>query len=462
MDQNSFLTNVTSQLTALVEAGTLTGWSLKATTSRSLQHLYSSPDGSTLNCHQSRKVNGDAYKLSVYSPTDTADQIGTAMIDLVTYQPVDLQISEAIELSKCSHNKSWKLASPLAAPPEAVETCDPEIRNHPAAVVQSIEEQFIAAFSGINGCHLNSAELFVNYYLSRQINSEGLSYESELSELYLEAAMEKSGQENDKEVHEHTTSVTAADLNVKSFIEDCALQVSVLGESEEPETTDNATILIDKDALSQMLDALLEQLNCTNEYLKLPFLQAGDTFGGGTGDSLELRLDPTLPCMVLSSAYAVDGLPAKPGLLIENNQVQDRVIGNRFGQYLNLAPNGISGNLVVKTGSLTKEMLKGTDYMEVIKFSSLLIDARKLTWSSEIKLGRHVAADGTLTLVKGGVVSGNLKENFTDCRFSTVLGKVNVPQSSYAPPLGYRGPDAMLITRGVSIAGQTKAIEQDD
>jgi predicted Zn-dependent protease len=454
MDQNSFLADVTNQLTGLMESGALQGWSLKATTSRSFQRLYSSPDGSSLSCHQSRKVDGDSFKLSVYSPTDLAEMVGTAMIDLVTYQPIDRQVAEAIELSKCSHNKAWKLAAPPMVAPQPVETCDPKIRDNPEAVALSIETQFTNAFATAEGCRLNSAELFVNYYISRHINSEGLAYESELSELYLEAAMEKAGQENDKEVHEFTTAVTADDLNIESFVNDCALQIAVLGKSEEPETTDNATILIDKEALSQMLDAILEQLNCTNEYLKLPFLQAGDIFGGGEGDALHLELNPSIPCMVLSSAYAVDGLPAQPGLLIENNVVKNRVIGNRFGQYLELNPNGITGNLVVKPGTLTSDSLAGTEYTEVIKFSSLLIDARKLTWSSEIKLGKHVATDGTVTLVKGGVVSGNLKENFTDCRLSSNVGSVNVPQSSYAPPLGYHGPDAMLITKGVSIAGK--------
>jgi hypothetical protein len=169
---------------------------------------------------------------------------------------------------------------------------------------------------------------------------------------------------------------------------------------------------------------------------------------------LELSLDPTLPCMVLSSAYAIDGLPAKGGTLIENNTVTNRVIGNRFGQYLDLEPNGLSGNLVVQPGTLAEEDFQGLEYTEVIKFSSLLIDSSKLTWSSEIKLGKHVAADGTVTLVKGGVVSGNLKKNFIDCKLSSTLGTVNVPQSSYEPPLGYTGPDAMLITEGVSIAGK--------
>ncbi len=449
-----FIDEVTAALNTAVEAGTLTGWSLNATESHSLQKLYSSPDGTALHCHQSRRVDGDAFKLSVYIPSKTEGMVGTSMIDLVTYLPIDAQLAEAVSLAGCSQNKKWDLAKPPAAEPAAVETCDPVVRDHPEGAAADIEAQFTAAFAETAGCALNSAELFVNYSISAQTNSEGLAYETELSELYLEAAMEKAGQENDKEVHEYTTSLTVADLNVKGFVEECALQVATLGDSAEPATQDGASILIEKNALSQMLEALLSQLNCLNEYLKLPFLNIGGTFGGGGGDPLELSLDPAIPRMVLSSGYAIDGLPAKGGTLIENNTVKNRIIGNRFGQYLGLEPNGLSGNLVVQPGTLGPADLQGREYTEIIKFSSLLIDPQKLTWSSEIKLGKHVAADGNVTLVKGGVVSGSLKENFTDCRLSSTVGTVNIPKSSYAPPRGYRGPDAMLITKGVSIAGK--------
>ncbi len=455
MEPNPFIIDVMTQLKKLVETGALTGWSLQVKASRSHQRLYAAPDGATLACHQSRRVNGDAYALTVYCPGATDAQVGTAQLDLVSFRPIDEQLTEALELARDSQNQKWVLAGPPSEPPQSVETCDPALRDRPEQVLESIEGQFAESFAATNGCRLNSAELFLNYSLSTISNSEGLSYSMEQSDLYLEAAMEKAGQENDKEVHEYTTSVTLDDLNVRAFVEECALQVSVLGESEEPQTTDRATLLIGKAALSQMLEAVLQQLDRANEYLKRPFMKPGDSFGGGAGDALELRLDPTIPCMVLSSAYTVEGLPAKSGLLIKENTVTDGLIGNRFGQYLGLTPNGISGNLVVAPGSLTPEKLQGLEYIEVIKFSSLLIDAQKMTWSSEIKLGREIAADGTITLVKGGVISGNLRDNFTDCRFSSTLGTVNLPKSSYAPPLGYRGPDAMLITRGVSVAGKT-------
>ncbi len=453
MNQN-FISEVSAKLSELKSCSILTGWSFTATKSRSLQRLFSSPDGLKLHCHQSRQVCGDSYKLSVFTPTESDEFVGTASIDLVTYLPIDEQLNDAIAMSKNSRNKAWNLAKPPAIEPTSVETCDPLIRDEMENSVAKIEDEFTTAISKTNGIALNSAELFVNYHFSQILNSEGIKYSTELSELYLEAAMEKSGQQNDKEVHEYTTSVTVADLNVTNFVNECALQVATLGDSKEPTTTQSATIVIKKEALSQMLDALLKQLSCANEYTKLPFLNVGDQFGGGIGDSLNIKLDPKIPCMVLSSAYTTDGLTATPGILIENNKVQNRLIPNRFGQYLNLKPNGISGNIVVKTGTLTDEMLNGRDYIEIIKFSSLLIDSQKLTWSSEIKLGRQISADGSVTLIKGGVVSGNMKENFTDCWFSATEGIVNEPQNSYAPPRGYKGPDAMLITRGVSIAGK--------
>ena len=81
-----FMDEVAAALGELTTNGKLTGWTLKATESRSLQRLYSSPDGTGLSCHQSRHVNGDAYKLSVFVPSITEGMIGTAMVDLVSLQ----------------------------------------------------------------------------------------------------------------------------------------------------------------------------------------------------------------------------------------------------------------------------------------------------------------------------------------------------------------------------------------
>jgi hypothetical protein len=193
MEQGNFTSDVTRQLAALVESGTLRGWTLKATVSRSHQRLYSSPDGTALSCHQSRRVNGDAFQLSVFSPLADAASVGMASIDLVPFRPIDAQLKEAIELSLGSKNQAWTLAGVPTTPPAPVETCDPAIRDTPEAVIALIEQQFTEAFAAAKGCRLNSAELFVNYSISTLTNSEGLAYDVEQSDVYLEAAMERAG-----------------------------------------------------------------------------------------------------------------------------------------------------------------------------------------------------------------------------------------------------------------------------
>jgi predicted Zn-dependent protease len=460
MDEQRFVSEVQLALRALSGSGQLAAWSLRRTESRSSQRLYAAVNGLTLRCHQSRRVADGSFQVTVYVPLEEELQWGMATMDLVTFRAIEDQLSDAMACAKNSSNRRWKLAGMPAEAPVEVVTCDAQIRDMPESVMQQIEGRFVAAMAQTQGCQLNSAELFVNYCAIEVMNSEGLAYRVERSDLYLEAAMEAAGRENDKEVHEYATAVALADLDVEAFVAQCAMQVAVLGDSDEPETAESAVILIDKMALSQMLEAVVQQLNVANEYQRFPFLKEGDLLGGGSGDALTLTLDPAVPCMALSGAYSAEGLPARSGLVIEKNVVKERLIGNRYGQYLELKPNGVEGNMMVEAGTLSREALCGQAYLEIIKFSSLLIDPRKLTWSSEIKLGKRVGADGSETLVKGGVVSGNLKENFVDCHFSRTIGTVNMPGTGFDAAVGYRGPEWMLIRRGVSVAGKREGVTE--
>lgn len=439
-------------LHTMVQNSTLIGWEARHRTSRSLQRLYASPNHKTLSCHQNRTVDETSLSLTLYTPGKDTRTLGIAMVDITSFRPLPQQLAEAVALARCSINPTWELPASAPTPPQPIATCDPRVRDDADALASEIEQRFTHAFAQQNQCALNSGELFINYRITSVFNSKGNNFTVERSDLYFEAAMEKAHQENDKEVHEYITSVTAADLNIETFVERAALQVSSLGASNEPESTSSATILIHKHAIALILDAVRQQLGCAFEYNRLPFLKTDDTFGGGK-DPLTLSLDCTIPCLAQSGAYTNDGLPATAGVLIENNKITNRIIDNRYGQYLDRSPNGLSGNMVLQTGTLTPKALQGTAYFDIIKFSSLLVDERKLTWSSEIKLGRYVAADGTSTLIKGGVVSGNIRENVTNCRFATQNETVNFPGDSYTPPLGYHGPESMLITKGVSIAG---------
>jgi len=168
-----------------------------------------------------------------------------------------------------------------------------------------------------------------------------------------------------------------------------------------------------------------------------------------------MTLDPFLPHMVRSSASTRAGQVPRRGRVIEDSQVVNRTIDHRYGQYLGLAPNHIGGNVVVDAGSVSTAALRerAPGVIEVLSFSGLVVSRAKLTWSSEIKLGRQWDADGVEHWLRGGLVSGDFRANLAHMHLSSEIGVVNDPERFGVPAIGYRGPAAMLIHSGVTVAG---------
>ncbi len=100
-------------------------------------------------------------------------------------------------------------------------------------------------------------------------------------------------------------------------------------------------------------------------------------------------------------------------------------------------------------------LINSTDEcLEIISFSSLLINPNTLTWSSEIKLGK-LFKDGKFNcMIKGGVVSGDIKENLSNFKLSNIECKINEVGGGYHPNMGYVGPNYMLIKSGVKVVGE--------
>ena len=57
-------------------------------------------------------------------------------------------------------------------------------------------------------------------------------------------------------------------------------------------------------------------------------------------------------------------------------------------------------------------------------------------------------------MIKGGVVSGNIRENFSHFALSNESAVLNNIADAFSHALGYVGPSAMLIKAGVKIAGK--------
>ncbi len=429
-------------------------WEIRSVFRESFQRLYQSDEELILCPHQIRQVDEVSYALEVLVPVDQEGMIGQASLDVDCDAPLDEQLALAIQMAQNNPNKMWDPVQPPQEDYARVKTADDAILQDPQAVVLDIEREAKQTMVGLEGVAVTTAELYVCKSCVQRFSSTGVQMRKDLSDIYFEVAMEKTPDHQNQEVNNVLTSMSHDDLKVSEFIRKTAEETLILGQTQEPTTSESAVVLVNEDAISSFMAALRSQLNCANEYYKFPCLQEGDRLES-EGDALHLRLDPFLPAMVDSSPYTGDGLIAQAADVIVEGQIQTQIVGNRFGQYLGKQANGILGNMVLSSGEYSVDDLryKVPNVIEVIKFSSLLVDDNKLTWSSEIKLAKQYNEDGSVTLFKGGVVSGQVRENLKHCYFSKELGTVNFPGTGFYEGKGYYGPSKMLIMNGVSIVG---------
>ncbi len=460
MQHTDFFVKVKTALDKYIQSeNPLYGWELIQSRKKSTQRLYEGKDHCKILSHQDREVDETSYSLTVYCQLDDPESLGMATSTLYPYNDIDNAIHETLTLALNSKNKKWVLLEKQTDSYPPVITYDERIKSAPLAVIADIEQAVEAELKKYGAISVNSAECFVNYEnILRQTHTGIITYK-EKSDIYFEIAMERRGQNNDKEVHEYLKSVRYQDMDIARFIQDCVLQVESLGHTVEPETTQSATILADVSVIAPLLSALVSQLNAANEYHHLPYLKMDDLVyrdkKGEGSDRLSIELDPFVDGYTQSGGYTSEGMIAQKALVIENDRVRNRQVSQRYGQYLGLEPRGIMGNMRVTPGTVSAPALRkqAGAYYEIVKLSSLLVNERNLTWSSEIKLAKYYDIEGKLSLIKGGVISGSIPENLSDFSFSSETDTLNSPASSYDAPMGYLGPKYILIRKGVSIAG---------
>jgi predicted Zn-dependent protease len=435
------------------------GFELSGSSTRSFQRLYAFEASRGLYAHQTRQVIDQGCGLTLY--VAVGEGLGLASATLVPHQDLEEQIRYVMELALQTTNQAWPLAKPPAEAYPEVLTHDPEILADPEAAFATIEAQVREEAQKDPELRLNSAELYLNLRELARVTSTGISTSKTVTDLYFEAAFERAGRENDQEVHEMRTGVMLADLKIPEFFRRCGEQVRGLTESVEPPTEEQAVIVVHADVISQFVEALREHAAASRRYMDYPCFKVGDLVADKPADQLNLSVDPLIPGMAASSAYTADGLAARGGVFLAKGRVAEDFVDQRFGHYLGREPNRLAGNSVLEPGKAGCDELfqSAPRRMDILTFSSLLIDEDTLTWSSEIKLARLYAPDGSFRLVKGGVASGNLKQNFSDALFSSETERINFPGTSYHGARGYLGPECMLIKSGVSIAGRTGATE---
>ena len=435
-------------------------WKVTIQNYQSLQTLMVGEVGSEFIQYQNRDVLGHSYQIDIYTRHSEPLVMGNSSFTIDPLTSLTEQVEKTYNNSLLVSNKPWDLPMKLNGEFEKVLTTDPMIGESIKVAHSKLLNDINNKIRTVTEVKANSAELFTNLKSIYFETSLGLDGQKQSSDIYFEMAVEKLPTPNTQEVLKYKKSISIKDANLPKFIDEVVNETLSISETVVPKTCDDSTILVDGEVISNLLNDVVLQLNASREYDKSPFFTKGDSIinqeKSSGSDLINITLDPTVPVMALTTPFNSEGMKPVKADIIKNDVVLTQMVGNRIGQYLGVEPNYISGNMLVNTGEMSKEELLSSvdECIEIVAFSSLLINSNTLTWSSEIKLGKLYRKGKFESMLKGGVVSGSIKDNLTNFKFSNEVIKVNEVAGGVHAACGYVGPNHMLIKSGVKVVGE--------
>ncbi len=451
--------NIEQLKTALEKREELKGWILIHEHFKRRER-YLMHDHTTLTMDQDREVHGENLRVRVMVLLPKNGRQGEASRKLFTSEPLAPQIDAAIEAALQTDYQEWSLPEGLPKNLPQLKTADPKMAEDLEGVMKELTVRISGAALKARKAKFNSAELFLSLHDFEVYNSRGMIYRYSQSRIYTEAAFSfskklSSGEMVSDEFLNTRWAVALDDFPIEGLFEETAERAEQTLDVQKPESG-RYPVIVDAEVLGQLIAAQASQLSATNSYHGLPFLKQGDElFAGAKGDLVSITLDPSLDYGADTVAVSEQGLVQNPLKLVEQNRVVGTSADQQFGEYLGMKPTTVRGAVVLSPGSMTREKMTqaAPRVLEILQFSSLVVDPNRGTFSSEIRLARLFDNENkSVKIIKGGSLSGSLKENMLEARFTqNCVMRANFSALSSGGS-GYFGPEFGLLSN-VSVVG---------
>ncbi len=430
----------------------ITGWILTQENLHRRERYFLSDHGK-LATDQDREVRSESIDLRLFVGLDRPGRQGEIAKRLVKQLPITDQLESAIAAAQETDHEAWELPTDIPSDIPAVKSCDPGMAEDLGGVMDGVTREIAAAVETKRNTDFNSSELFMSVHDRELHLSNGLVHRSRQSRMYVEAAYSYA-QAGKSDEYLHTAwTISPEDVSVAKLFQEASDRAEISLRTVKP-LTGKFAVILDADVLAKLFNSSMFLLSARSEYLDLPHKKPGDDFiPGAAGDLVTLTLNPVLDYGAVTTSLGDQGSVQRPTVLVEKNKVVATAVDVQHGQYLKKKPGTYRGNVVLEGGALDREQLlqAAPRVLEILQFSGLFIQETTGTFSSEIRLARlHDHTTGTVSVIKGGSLSGSLSDNFKHARFSK--NRVKRTEFDYGIASGYFGPEYALLN-DVSIVG---------
>jgi len=272
---------------------------------------------------------------------------------------------------------------------------------------------------------INSYELFVNEYYYHIVNSRGVDVSFNTMDEEAEVIINSIDGDHEIELY-HRVKFANQPLNE---ITDGILEVFRYAKdrtkAKPTKKMNNATVLMTSLDNGDFFRYFLAKTNAGMVYNRRSQTKVGDNCQENSkGDKVTLELKKELPYSANNLPFTTEGVPAKDITIVKDGVYQSYWGDQKNSYYLGLKEAIPANNYVVLPGSKSIAEMKQDPYLEIIQFSSFIMNPMTGDFGGEIRLAYYF--DGKeVTPVTGGSITCNMTESLKHIYLSKETRQIN-------------------------------------
>lgn len=277
---------------------------------------------------------------------------------------------------------------------------------------------------------LNSAELFAIESEKRVITSKGVDVVYPNSVFTFEIVTDNN--EHDEKV-EIFKDYTLTNIDLEELEKIIRLQLEETDGraiAKRHDKIDSIRLVLSGEAVEEFLQFYLYQATDSMIYMNMSRVELGKKFiKENSNQSLNFMLNPALESSVFSRPVDDEGKKLSKYPLFEDGLAVNLRTGSRFSHYMNVENKGFVETFEVDGGNKELSDYLNSDYIEILAFSSFLMDPTTGDFGGEFRLAKLVK-DGETKYITGGAISENIFDQQDKMYFSKEL---EIRKNSLAP-----------------------------
>ncbi len=291
---------------------------------------------------------------------------------------------------------------------------------------------------------INSFEVFVNEYYYHIINSQGVDISFNTMDEEIEIIINSIDNGHEIELYHRVKfadqpleEITRGILDVFKYAKDRTVAVPTRKNM-------NMKVLMSGLDNAEFFEYFLSKTNTAMVYSQGSQVKTGDVVQSGDDcDRITVKLAKSIPGSSMNRPYSMDGKKASDRTIVDKGVYTSYWGDQTTSYYLGCEDSPYAENFTVSGGTATSDEMRKGEYLEIIQFSSFIMNPMVGTFGGEIRLAYY--SDGkTVVPVTGGSITCNMNDVLNSIRISSDTRQIDrciVPRTIEIPGVAVAGEE---------------------